>query len=276
MEDLDLVGVRFSSAKPPNPTWIAWGTERGGALVVDGVDHVGATLAERLARGTPRVLGVDVPFGLPAALGRSFVPLVSNGWQVLEHLVVTPGAALDLAWAEWAAANPGALRFTDALSHGAPSVTDPRPPQWRRLRALARILWDLRDRVALVPFDSLELSPVRPMVLETLPAVLLRILGLPLAWHQSDPARYDSVAHTAARLEVLRRLPEALNTLGFRMEIPGGVANAAAHDKTGDAIDAVLSLVSAYLATRGLWTPPPITGPHAPRVLVEGWIVRPG
>lgn len=276
MEDLDLVGVRFSSARPPNPTWIAWGTERGGALVVDGVDHVGATLAERLARGTPRVLGVDVPFGLPAVLARTFVPLVSNGWQVLEHLVVTPSATLDVAWAEWATAHPGTLRLTEALSHGAPSLTDPRPPQWRRIRALAKILWDLRDRVAVVPFDSLELSPVRPMVLEVLPATLLRILALPLTWHQSDHTQLGTVEHTTARLEVLRRLPEALNALGIRMEIPGPIANAAAHDKAGDAIEAILGLVSAYLATRGLWIPPPITGPHAPRVLVEGWIVRPG
>jgi len=276
MEDLDLVGVRFSSARPPNPTWIAWGTERGGALVLDGVDHVGATLAERLARGTPRVLGVDVPFGLPASLARTFVPLVSNGWQVLEHLVVTPNAGLDLAWAEWATTHAGALRLTEALNHSAPSLSDPRPPQWRRIRALARILWDLRDRVALVPFDSLELSPVRPMVLEVLPATLLRILGLPLAWHHADPALQGSVEHTAARLEVLRRLPEALGNLGMRIEIPGPVANAAAHDKPGDAIEAILALVSAYLATRGLWIAPPITGPHAPRVLTEGWIVRPG
>ncbi|MBL8601657.1 MAG: DUF429 domain-containing protein [Myxococcales bacterium] len=274
-DSLDLVGTRFSSVKPPNPTWIAWGTERNGALAVDGVDRVGATFFERIARAPPRVLAVDTALGVPAGLARTMVPLVTNGWQVLEHLVVTPGPVLDSRWAEWSAAHPGALRLTEALCHGAPSVTAARPPLWRHLRAFAKALWELRDQVAVLPFDSLEMSPLRPMVLESVPATTLRVLGLPFAFHHADPTQAAGVEATRERLEVLRRLPDALLPYGVRFDLPASVVNLVTLDTAGDALDAIVSLVTAYLATRGQWAPPPITGPHASRALIEGWIVRP-
>src|SRR5581483_4486892 len=151
----------------------AWGTERAGALAVDGVEHVGATLAERLSRGLPRVMCLDTPLGVPVALARSLVPIVTNGIQVMEHLVAGAPSQLDAAWATFATEHPGALRLTDALTHGAPTVTAARPPVWRALRAIARILWPLRERVSIVPFDALELNPGRPNVLEVLPGSTL-------------------------------------------------------------------------------------------------------
>lgn len=271
MESFDLVGVRYSSSKPPNPTWIAWGSERAGALVVDGLDHVSATFAERLAKGPPRVLAVDVPLGVPLALARDLVGVVTNGMQVLERLVVAPPAQLDETWARFALQHPGALRLTDAITHGAPSITAARPPSWRALRALARVLWSIRDRVVLVPFEGMELSPLRPLVFEVSPGALLRLAGLPyLARHREDPA-----AAAAERLAVLQKLPEAITALGVRVELPAHLAHACATDPGGDALDAVLALVSAHLATRGVWAPPPLTGSSAARVAVEGWIVRP-
>lgn len=276
MRDLDLVGVRFSSAKPPNPTYIAWGSERAGALVVDGVDPVGVTLAERLAKGPPRVLGLDVPLGVPVSFARALNPLATNGHQILEHLVATPPSQLDAAWAQHATEHPDALRLTDALTHGTTSVMAPRPPHWRGLRALAQMLWPLRDRVAIVPFDTLELSPARPMVLEVSPAAMLRVLGLPWRLHHAaaDVARPQDV--TAERLMVIRGLADALAPYGVRMDFTAHVAAACAQDNGGDALDAVLSLVAVHLATRGQWAPPPWTGYHATRALTEGWIVRPG
>ncbi len=276
MDALDLVGLRYSSAKPPNPSWIAWGTERSGALAIDGVDLVGATVAERLDRQLPRVLAIDVPFGVPQGLARAMVPMVTNGWQVIEHLVITPGPVLDTAWAEFSADHPGALRLTEAISHGTPGITAPRPPNWRHLRALAKILWGLRDRVAVLPFDALELSPLKPMVLEVSPATLLRVLGLPYRFHGADAATGRTTEATAERLSVVRSLADAMMPLGVTLELPAAIANTCAHDAAGDALCAVLALVSAQLATRGMWTPPGITGPQGARALVEGWIVRPG
>lgn len=278
MENLDLVGVRFSSARPPNPTHIAWGSDRGGALVVDGIDRVGATFPERLAKGPPRVLAVDVPLGVPVGLARDLVGMALNGSQVLHQLTAAAPSLVDARWAAFAAAHPGALRHTDAVTHGASSITAPRPPSWRSLAAFARALAPVRDRVTLLPFDSLEFTPARPMVMEALPAAMLRLLGLPYLLHRAAPA--EGVASlndvTAERYAVIRGLPDAVAALGLRVELPAPVANACAQDAGGDVLDAVLALVAAHLGTRGFWTPPPLTGPHAARVLIEGWIVRPG
>ncbi len=276
MEGIDLAGLRYSSSKPPNPTWMAWGAERGGALAVDGVEYLGATAPERIAKGPPRVLGVDAPFGVPLGLARRLVPLVTNGSQVLEHLVVTPATQLDAAWAAWAAEHPGALRLTDAITHGAPSITATRPPSWRTLRGLAQILWSMRDRVAVVPFDSLEVSPSRANVLEVLPGATLRLLGLPYLTRHGGDAHANATAVTEERLHCVTHLADAAVALGVKVQLPVHVANACAQDAGGDAFDAVLSLVTVYLATRGHWTPPPLTGAAATKALIEGWIVRPG
>ncbi len=278
MENLDLVGVRFSSSKPPNPTHIAWGSDRGGALVVDGIDRVGATFAERLAKGPPRVLAVDVPLGVPVGLARDLVGMALNGSQVLHQLTTAAPSLVDARWAAFAASHPGALRHTDAITHGASSITVPRPPSWRSLGAFARALAPVRDRVTLLPFDSLEFTPARPLVMEALPAAMLRLLGLPYVLHRATPVEGGPSLNdvTAERYAVIRGLPDAVAALGLRLELPAPVANACAQDAGGDALDAVLSLVAAHLGTRGFWTPPPLTGPHAARVLVEGWIVRPG
>lgn len=273
MESLDLVGVHYSSSRPPNPTWMAWGSERAGALVIDGLDHVSATFAERLAKGPPRVLAVDVPLGVPVALARALVGVVSNGMQVLERLVSGTPSQLDESWARFTVEHPGALRLTEAITHGAPSITATRPPSWRALRSLARALWSLRDQVTLLPFEGIELNPLRPMVFEVSPGALLRVLGLPYLCRHADVPEAESAEE---RLRVLRGLPEAVMSLGARLEMPAHLAHACANDRGGEALDAVLSLVSAHLATRGVWTPPPLSGPSAARAVIEGWIVRPG
>ena len=277
MLDLDLAGLRFSSSKPPKPSWLAWGSERGGTLVIDAVEYLGATAPERIAKSPPRVLGIDAPFGVPLGLAKRIAPLVTHGSQVLEAIVVTPPSQLDLAWASFSAEHPGALRLTDAITHGAPSITAPRPPSWRTLRGVAQMLWPLRDRVSIVPFDALEITPGRPLVLEVLPAATLRLLGLPYVRRHGPEAATASTADvTEERLRCVAKLPESVAPLGARIELPAHVANACAQDAGGDALDAVLALVSTYLATRGHWTPPPMTGHAATRALVEGWIVRPG
>lgn len=278
MENLDLVGVRFSSARPPNPTHIAWGSDRGGALVVDGIDRVGATFADRIARGVPRVLAVDVPLGVPVALARDLVGMVLNGSQVLHQLTIAPPSLVDARWAAFAASHPGALRHTEAITHGAPSITAPRPPSWRALGAFARALAPVRAQVTVLPFDSLEFTPGKPMVIEALPSAMLRLLGLPYLLHRASPSEGGPSLNevTAERYEVIRALPDALAALGLRLELSPPVANACAQDSGGDALDAVLSLVAAHLGARGFWTPPPLTGPNAAKVLIEGWIVRPG
>jgi len=275
MEGLDLVGLHFSASKPPNPTWMATGSERGGALVVDAVEHLGATLTDRLARAVPRVLGVDAPFGVPLALAKRIVPLATNGSQVIEQLVASAPSALDATWATYVTEHPGGLRHTEAITHGAVSITSVRPPLWRSFHGVAKLLWGLRDRVAVVPFDALEIAPTRSSVIEVLPGATLRLLGLPYAARHGGDAGASATALTEERLTVLRDLVAAVKAFGVRVELPAHVANVCAQD-AGDALDAVLSLVTTHLATRGLWTPPPLSGVGATRALVEGWIVRPG
>lgn len=277
MDGLDLVGLRFSATKPPNATWMAHGAERGGALVVDAAEHVGATLADRLAHAVPRVLGLDAPFGVPLGLAKKLVPLATNGSQVIEQLVAAAPSALDATWATFAAEHPGALRHTDALTHGARSITSVRPPLWRTFHGVAKLLWGLRDRVAVVPFDALEIAPARSTVIEVSPGATLRLLGLPYQVRHGHDAGASATpaALSEERVTVLRDLAAAVRAYGVRLELPAHVANVCAQD-AGDALDAVLALVTTHLATRGHWSPPPLTGVGAQRSLVEGWIVRPG
>ena len=201
-----------------------------------------------------------------------------NGSQVLHQLAVAAPSLVDARWASFAASHPGALRHTEAITHGATSITAPRPPSWRALGAFARALAPIRNDVVVLPFDALEFTPGRPVVIETLPASLLRLLGLPYTLHRAAPSEGGATLNdvTAERYAVLRGLPDAISALGLRLELPAPVANACAQDAAGDALDAVLALVAAHLATRGYWTPPPLTGPSAAKVLIEGWIVRPG
>jgi hypothetical protein len=136
----------------------------------------------------------------------------------------------------------------------------------------------VRNHVNVLPFDTLEFTPGRPLVIEVLPASMLRLLGLPYTLHRAAPV--DGGASltevTAERYGVIRALPEAVSALGLRLELPAPVANACAQDAAGDALDAVLALLAAHLGARGYWTQAPLTGPNAAKVLVEGWIVRPG
>lgn len=271
----DLVGIHFTRARPPSTTYMAWGHDRAGTLVINGLDPIGATLTERLTLGPPRVIGFDVPFGVPLGLARRLVPMVTHGTAVIERIITSPHAETDLVWADFATEHPGALRLTDAITHGAPSITSTTPPSWRSLRAIAQTLWAVRDRVSIVPFDTLELNPSRPTALEVCPLCLLRLLGLPYL-HRSTPDRAPVTELTAERLAVIRALPDSVLSLGTRIELAPHLAHALAEASTTDPLDAVLSLVSVYLATRGLWSPPPLAGPHSARVLTEGWIVRPG
>lgn len=131
---------------------MAFGTERGGRFVVEGIDHVGATLPEVSHRGVPRVLAIDAPFGVPVALARSVLPLVTNGSQILERRAATAPSTLDAVWAQFVGEHPGALRLTDALTHGATSVTSTRPPVWRTLQSLASSSRNSATGVTVVPF----------------------------------------------------------------------------------------------------------------------------
>ncbi|MDB4929759.1 MAG: hypothetical protein JWM10_2243, partial [Myxococcaceae bacterium] len=216
--------------------------------------------------------------GVPLGLARDLVGMVLNGSQVLHQLAASAPSLVDARWAAFAASHAGALRHTEAVTHGASSITAPRPPSWRALGAFARALAPVRNRVNVLPFDALEFTPGRPVVVEVLPAAMLRLLGLPYTLHRAAPADAGPslTEVTAERYAVIRALPEAVSALGLRLELPAPVANACAQDAGGDALDAVLALLAAHLGTRGYWTPPPLTGPNAAKVLVEGWIVRPG
>jgi hypothetical protein len=275
METYDCLGLRYSSSKPPNFSWMAWGAERAGALTVDGVEYVGATVAERLARTTFRVAGVDVPLGVPGKLARAMVPLATTGSQVLDHIVTTSAPVLDASWATFATEHPGTLRYTECLTHGAPAITSPKPPSWRALRGMAQCIWPLRERIRIMPFDTLELVPSASTMMEVLPAATLRLLGLPYLRLYSDET-YSANALTEERMRCLSSLPDALSSLGTRLELPAHLAYIIAEDTHGNALQALLSLITVYLATRGHWTPPPLAGTWASRALLEGWIVRPG
>ena len=112
-----------------------------------------------------------------------------------------------------------------------------------------------------------------------LPASTLRLLGLPYGDYRAPldgGAAPSANVSTRERLTILTRLPRAVGELGARVEVSATVADLCASDLAGDAMDAVIACVTAHLATRGLWSPPPIAGAHSARVLTEGWIVRPG
>jgi hypothetical protein len=280
---VQILGVDFTSRPTPaKPITAARGTLEGDQLRVRDVLRLPtmAGFEALLAEPGPWVGAFDFPFGLPRELidalrwpgagtrQRRFWPRLISHYAALDRRQV--GARFDRFRARRPVGSKYAHRATElaAGAHAAMKLVNP-PVGWM-LHEGAPIL--LRSRVHI---PGMRNGDPRRVALEAYPGHLLRTIAGGWGEKRTPPYKNDAkpkrrAAHREARVRLLWALVEGEHPLALRLDVPVGIAAAAAADGTGDTLDALAAAVqAAWGAASG--------APHygLPRRFdpLEGWIV---
>jgi hypothetical protein len=264
-----VVGVDFSAARSAagRRTWIAEASVEAGRLELTDLSDASArldcapsreatldALVEYLTtRRPPTVVGLDVPFSLPAALvegdWRTFLDGTPEAWGRLGR-VDSPRALYDAATDLADRADVSLLRATDEARGG-------QAPTGFRIKTqtyygVSAVLRRVADDVAVAPFD--DATGADTVLVETYPAALFEALP---GGHRRGYKR-----DTRAGVETRRANVDALCAAGVEVDDHAVVAAA-----TDDALDAVAAAVAAWRAARRDFATGSDAGP-----LVEGHI----
>jgi hypothetical protein len=244
------VGVDFSAAKSDagRKTWLAEAHIEGERLELtvlsDAAGHLGCApsrestldaLVEHIAGfDAPTVVGLDVPFSLPAPfLGdddwHTFVDGTPERWGRLDG-VDSPRALYDAA-REFAEGEGVALRRATDRERGGQEPTGFRI-KTQTYYGVSRVLRGVHGEVAVAPFDDPDGDDTA--VVEAYPAALFEALGANRTGYKRD---------TRAAVETRRANVAALSAEGVALGDHGEVAVA-----TDDALDAVAAAVAAWRA----------------------------
>ncbi|MCX2726415.1 DUF429 domain-containing protein [Thermomicrobium sp. 4228-Ro] len=257
-----LIGIDFSAAKDASKRiWIARATPRGERLHIDAVhsaaERFGRTrphaidgLVSFLATSAGSLVACDACFGLP-------LPLVEQPWKEWIHTYPSRfPTAETLRAAGRTADGHERRRLTDRVA-GAPFA----PTNLRLYRQtdlwLRCILGELvrREVATIAPFQEPE--PPKPHLIEVCPAVSLRTWGLPYRGYKGR-----ELVQRAMRSRIARALLE------FGIDCSPDVLARLVEQPGGDALDAVLAVVTAWLVSRD-GSLQVVLPPEAYR---EGWI----
>lgn len=268
-----VYGVDFSGAQDAGRNvWLASATRREGSLVVEGCfpgealpnsgrdrDDCLPALRAFLAGADDAIVGVDVPFGLPAEL-------VDQGTWPAFAQAFPNGAAGPTEWAEACRDRAETLdRDRVELKRATDDETGaPFSPYNLRMRsatyyAISTILAPLVERDAASVLPMQPPNPGAAWLLEACPAVTLDRLDL-----EAEGYKDDDEAAEERRAEIVDALAEGPATI-----VPT-VREAAIEEPDGDALDAVLAAVGVTMALeRGEPTSP---GTVDARTRIEGRI----
>lgn len=299
-----VYGVDFSGAQDAGRhVWLASATRREAGLVVEGCFPASAlpgsgtaredclpALRRFLAGADDAVVGIDVPFGLPAEL------LDADSWSAFAQSFPVPvSAGTDgdsVGPSDWAAAcreraegldrervellrrteaetgapfSPYNLRMRSATFHGIRSVLAPLVAE---------------EAVAVLPMQPP--NPGQPWLVEACPAVTLDRLGLDGDGYKDDTAAArerrsaildvlaDGTAASAEESAENGASPQESVGNGAPVTVVPSVREAALADADGDALDAVLAAVGV---TRALDRGEPVSpGTVDARTRLEGKI----
>ena len=259
------IGVDFSGAADAGRRiWIAKGAIDGETVRIEtcvpasslpgggvGRERAIAALVERLAAETDAIVGLDFPFGLPAAFVRA------ASWERFvdgfPRRFADPEAVYRLGVTKPGRSEP--KRQTDAAAHTPFSPLNLRVYRqtWSGIAELLRPL--LRGgRARVLPMQAPAAGV--PLLVEICPASMLWAEGLDL------PYKGRTSSHRIARRAIL----DALIARGALAEPAPEIARAAIDRIEGDALDALIAAVGAH---RALYDPRLVEPPEGAEA-IEG------
>jgi len=257
-----FIGIDFSAARDAGQRiWLARAVPTHGHLRIDAVfaaaerfgrsrQEATAGLVTFLAASTGALVACDACFGLPD-------PLVSEPWT--DWIRLYPARFPDpvtLRAASRTAEGHERRRLTDRLA-GAPFA----PTNLRLYRQtdlwLRCILSELvrRQVVTVAPFQEPE--PPKPHLIEVCPAASLRSWGLPYRGYKGR-----GLAQRAMRVRIVQELQ------AFGVDCPPASCARIVDQPGGDALDAIIAVVTAWLVARD----GSLRAPLPPEAYREGWI----
>lgn len=268
-----VYGVDFSGAKDAGRNvWLASATRRAGSLVVEGCypgealpnsgpkrDACLPALREFLAGADDAIVGLDVPFALPAELTDA------STWPAFAAAFPN-GAEGPTEWAEACRDRAETLdRERVELKRATEDETGaPFSPYNLRMRSstyygISAVLAPLVEREAASVLPMMPPNPGSAWLVEACPAVTLDRLDLDAGGYKDDDE-----AGEERRAEIVDALADGPAT------ITPAVRDAAIEEPDGDALDAVLAAVGVTMALeRGEPTSP---GTVDARTRIEGKI----
>ena len=265
-----VVGCDFSSSPTRRkPIVLAWGTQRGDAVVLNRIEKM-STLegwGQWLAQPGDWVGGFDVPFGLPREL------VVHLGWPLqwadcMAHYASLSRAQIRDTFAAFCDARPVGGKFAhrafDKQAGSSPSMKWVNPPVAYMLHAAVPL-----PLKAGVHLPGLHAGDTRRVALEAYPGLLAREL-IERRSYKSDDSAKQTPERLIARKDLLEALETGRSRLGLRLKITHAQRDALVQDASGDSLDAVLCLIQATWAQRQgapSWGLPAQVDP------LEGWIL---
>jgi hypothetical protein len=260
-----IIGIDFSAARDASrKIWLAFGNAVNDQLHIETLApletlahrplaNASAVLARIIASSGPSIIACDACFGLP-------VPSSAAPWHT--WLLSYPSRFADaeqLRQEGRDAHGRERKRLTDRVARAPFAPTNLRiyrqTDSW--LRSVLHPLV-AADAVAVAPFERLRED--RPCLLEVCPSVSLRELGLPnLRYKGSDHLRRQ------CRCDILT----GLTRLG--LDLPSSLASRALDDPGGDALDALIAAITAWLVVREELLACPLPA----EAFIEGWIYYP-
>jgi hypothetical protein len=268
-KSLTLFGVDFSSAPGPRKHIVVAQGQRVGSVVrLQGLQFLPslAGFEAWLQTPGPWLAGFDLPFGLPRAFVDSLA-LGRTAAEVCAQVHQRCATRMDFrrlvdAWGNGQPAGQRLLhRATDLLLAGVSSTSPLQtryvPVGFMYFEGFARILASGADVPGLHPGDA------QRRALEAYPGALAHAL-IGKRSYKNDASH----ERLLARKDMLEALEQGRSSLGLRLKLTPAQAGVLVADASGDALDAVLSLLQAAwaLGQDRLGLPPQMD-------VVEGWIV---
>ena len=278
-----IIGVDFSGAGSEDhkgKTWVTEGHFDGTSLSLDEPYSISRNGLFNLLNQQPNnaVVAMDFPFAVPSQFAQFWATVTETEFDRMPDV-----------WKESAVTNVvgfGALRNAFVRQHGevmrrgddhfggplSPLKTggpNMLPMTFRGMRMLHR-LWELKEPLFRIP-PLPEDGRTGPLLLETMPGVLLRALCLPATRYKAKSKKQDT-NHKKVRCEILDGLEERSDVLPT---IPLHVRQKCVEDYQGDALDSLVAAIGAALWVRDESQFLHPTDDELPAARLEGWIYAP-
>ena len=269
-----VVGCDFSSSPTRRkPIVLAWGMQRGDAVVLNRIEKM-STLegwGQWLAQPGDWVGGFDVPFGLPREL------VVHLGWPLqwadcMAHYASLSRAQIRDTFAAFCDARPVGGKFAhrafDKQAGSSPSMKWVNPPVAFMMHAGVPLLIQ-----AGVHLPGLHGGDTQRVALETYPGMWARRV-LQRQSYKNDAAAKQNTERWLARKNLLHALVWGHEDVPIRLKLSSAMADTLVDDASGDSLDAVICMLQAGWAQQRFEQGDALYGLPHDMDRLEGWIVN--